>query len=167
MFLALQLLEQTFTIIVIGLSFYSSSLCLRRNQGLLRASSYLFASHYIYMEPILGQINYQLQPVVMFAGDNWSPFAAAFLNYARQQGFYGMLREDGAEEPDGDAREPWRRKMAQATTAITSGWVSEKILSVFRSSTHDNAHTIWRRTETVYKHYQHQTPPTLGIGRAV
>ena len=73
------------------------------------------------MEPVIAQVNYQLQPVVMFTGDNWSPFAAAFINYARQQSFYGMLGEDGAAEPEGDAREPWRRKMAQATTAITSG----------------------------------------------
>ena len=54
-------------------------------------------------------------------------FSAAFVNYARQQGFYDVLGEDGEREPRENA-DPWRRKMAQATTALCSGWVSDRIL---------------------------------------
>ena len=74
--------------------------------------------------PIVAQVNYSLQPVVQFNGENWSTFSAAFVNYARQQGFYGMLGDEGAREPEQNA-ERWRQSMAQATTALCSGWVSD------------------------------------------
>lgn len=48
------------------------------------------------MDPVVAQVNYQLQPVVVFHGDNWAPFSAAFINYASQQGFVGILQEEGA-----------------------------------------------------------------------
>ena len=41
--------------------------------------------------------------------------------------------------------ERWRQKMAQATTALTAGWLSEKMLNLNRYSNTDNANTIWRR----------------------
>ena len=49
--------------------------------------------------PIVATVNYALQPVVQFNGDNWAVFSAAFVNYAQQQGFYDMLGEDGNAEP--------------------------------------------------------------------
>ena len=70
--------------------------------------------------PVVATVNYQLQPVVCFTGKNWSMFHAAFVNYARQQGFYTMLGEEGANEPQENG-DRWRQRMAQATTAITSG----------------------------------------------
>ena len=80
--------------------------------------------------PVVATVNYQLQPVVCFNGRNWPQFNAAFLNYARQQGFYAMLGEGGANEPENNA-DQWRQRMAQATTALTSGWVSANVLSAF------------------------------------
>ena len=80
--------------------------------------------------PVVAHVNYQLQPVVQFTGDNWPTFSAAFRNYARQQGFYDILGDDGREEPRENA-ERWRQKMAQATTALCSGWVSDRVLPVF------------------------------------
>ena len=80
--------------------------------------------------PVVATVNYQLQPVVCFNGRNWPQFNAAFINYARQQGFYAMLEEEGAREPEEQA-DRWRQRMAQATTALTSGWVSQNILSAF------------------------------------
>ena len=71
-------------------------------------------------------------------------FQAAFENYARQQGFYEMLGEEGAAEPQENAAR-WRQKMAQATTALTAGWVSMKILGLHRLSNTDNAHALYRR----------------------
>ena len=50
--------------------------------------------------PVVATVNYQLQPVVTFTGNNWATFSAAFTNYARQQGFYGMLCEEGDNEPN-------------------------------------------------------------------
>ena len=99
--------------------------------------------------PIAATVNYSLQPAVQFTGENWSVFNAAFSNYARQQGFYGMLGEEGAEEPR-ENQATWRRLMAQATTELNSGWVSDKVLPVFRHATDDNAHTIWRRMKAHY-----------------
>ena len=100
--------------------------------------------------PVVTSVNYQLQPVVIFNGNNWSIFHAAFTNYARQQGFYTMLGDDGVQEPDGDGADRWRQRMAQATTALTSGWVSQNILSLFRYSNDENANSIWRKLN---KHY--------------
>ena len=98
-------------------------------------------------------VNYSLQPVVKFNGDNWSAFQAAFENYARQQDFFNMLGDDGRAEPDANP-ERWRRQMAQATTALVSGWVSEKILAIFRLNNTDNAHVIWGRLQ---QHYSNVT----------
>ena len=95
--------------------------------------------------PVVASVNYQLQPVVTFNGTNWSVFHSAFTNYARQQGFYQMLGEDGRAEPEGDGAERWRQRMAQATTALTSGWVSSNVLCLFKYENDDNANTIWRR----------------------
>ena len=67
--------------------------------------------------PVVAQMNYQLQPIVTFNGTNWATFHAAFINYARQQGFYAMLGEEGAEEPENNAQ-TWRQRMAQATIAL-------------------------------------------------
>ena len=75
------------------------------------------------MEPVAAHVQYQLQPVVTLKNDNWAVFEAAFMNYARQQQFAGMLGEEGAVEPEQNV-ERWRQKMAQATTALTSGWVT-------------------------------------------
>ena len=98
------------------------------------------------MEPVVAHVNYQLQPVIVFNGENWAVFRAAFENYARQQGFFEMLGQDGAdlEEP---AENPnrWRQRMAQATTALTAGWLTEKMLALHRYSNIDNANTTWRR----------------------
>jgi hypothetical protein len=100
-------------------------------------------------EPVVAQVHYQLQPVVAFTGSNWAMFHAAFTNYARQQGFFAMLGREGDEEPNENA-ERWRQRMAQATTALTSGWVNEEVLSIFRYSNTDNANTIWRRMNLYY-----------------
>ena len=81
------------------------------------------------MEPVIANVNYQMQPVnnCDFQGrENWSVFQAAFENYACQQGFFQMLGDDGDREP-GENPDAWRRKMAQATTSLTSGWLSDKI----------------------------------------
>ena len=102
---------------------------------------------------IVASVNYQLQPVVKFTGDNWAMFSAAFINYARQQGFYGMLCEKGNHEPN-EHVERWRQKMGQATTALTSGWVSDYILGLFRYSNRENANVIWGR---MHKHYSNVT----------
>ena len=101
------------------------------------------------MEPIVAQVQYQLQPVMTLKGDNWAIFEAAFMNYARHQQFAQMLGEEGAVEPEQDV-ERWRRKKAQATTALTSGWVSQSILDVFRYSANDNAFTLWKRISHHY-----------------
>ena len=101
--------------------------------------------------PVVANINYSLQPVVQFNGDNWSTFSAAFVNYARQQGFYSMLEREGEREPEENA-DRWRQKMAQATTALCSGWVSDRVLPVFRYDTDENAHSIWRRMRAHYGH---------------
>ena len=94
-------------------------------------------------------VNYSLQPVVQFNGENWATFRAAFTNYARQQGFFDVLGEAGDQEPR-ENPEPWRRRMAQATTALCSGWVSDKILPVFRYDAHENANCIWRKLNGHY-----------------
>jgi hypothetical protein len=60
-----------------------------------------------------------------------------------------MLGREGDEEPNENA-ERWRQRMAQATTALTSGWVNEEVLSIFRYSNTDNANTIWRRMNLYY-----------------
>ena len=99
--------------------------------------------------PIAANINYTLQPVVVFNGENWSSFSAAFTNYARQQGFFSMLGPDGEREPD-DGLERWRRNMALATTALNSGWIDHKILLVFKYSNFDNANIIWKILEMHY-----------------
>ena len=99
--------------------------------------------------PVVATVNYQLQPVICFTGKNWSIFHAAFVNYARQQGFYTILGEEGVNEPNENA-DRWRQRMAQATTAITSGWVSQNILAAFRHENDDNANTIWRRLTAHY-----------------
>ena len=101
------------------------------------------------MDPVVAQVQYQLQPVVVLQGDNWAVFEAAFMNYARQQGFATMLEDEGAVEPNENLQR-WRQRMAQATTAITSGWVSQSILDVFRYSATDNAHSLWRRLRQHY-----------------
>ena len=101
--------------------------------------------------PVVATVNYQLQPVICFNGKNWSIFNAAFTNYARQQGFYTMLGDEGANEPNENG-DRWRQRMAQATTALTSGWVANNILSAFKHETDDNAHTIWRRLNAHYAH---------------
>ena len=67
------------------------------------------------MEPVVAHVNYQLQPVVVFDGRNWAMFQAAFENYARQQGFYEVLGDDGAEEPQDpkiqhDGARRWRKQ---------------------------------------------------------
>ena len=64
-----------------------------------------------------------------------------------------MLGDDGQAEPDADP-ERWRRQMAQATTALVSGWISEKILAIFRLNNTDNAHVIWGRLQ---QHYSNVT----------
>ena len=40
--------------------------------------------------------------------------------------------------------------MAQATTALSSGWVEHKVLNVFKYSTFDNANIIWKRLTAHY-----------------
>jgi hypothetical protein len=55
------------------------------------------------MEPVVAHVNYQLQPVIVFDGSNWPTFQSAFVNYARQQGFFDML---GAGGEQGTRREP-------------------------------------------------------------
>ena len=40
--------------------------------------------------------------------------------------------------------------MAQPTTALCSGWVSDKILPVFRYNTFENANCIWRKLNGHY-----------------
>ena len=99
--------------------------------------------------PVVASINYQLQPIVQFDGNNWATFRAAFTNYARQQGFFDVLGEAGNEEPRENA-ERWRQRMAQATTALCSGWVSDKILPVFRYNAFENANCIWRKLNNHY-----------------
>ena len=101
------------------------------------------------METVLANVNYSMQPVVKFTGENWSTFCAAFTNYARQQGFFDVLGEGGAAEPEANV-DRWRQRMAQATTALCSGWVSDKILSVFRYSSDENAHSLWRKLTMYY-----------------
>ena len=91
--------------------------------------------------PVVATVNYQLQPVICFNGKNWSTFYAAFTNYARQQGFYTMLGDEGANEPN-EQGERWRQRMAQATTALTSGWVSLNILATFKHNNTDNANVV-------------------------
>ena len=62
---------------------------------------------------------------------------------------YGVLGEEGAREPE-EHPERWRQKMAQATTALCSGWVSDKVLSVFRYTSSENAHSLWRKLSIFY-----------------
>ena len=99
--------------------------------------------------PVAANVNYSLQPVVQFTGENWSIFNAAFSNYARQQGFYGVLGEEGAREPE-EHPERWRQKMAQDTTALCSGWMRDKVLFVFRYTSGENAHSLWRKLSMFY-----------------
>jgi hypothetical protein len=101
------------------------------------------------MEPVIANVNYQMQPVVVFDGTNWAVFQSAFENYARQQGFYPMLTEDGRAEPEVNA-DRWRQRMAQATTALTSGWITDKMLGLWRHSNNDNAYTIYSRIRAYY-----------------
>ena len=97
------------------------------------------------MAEAIANVTYSLQPVVQFNGDNW----ATFLNYARQQGFYDLLGEDGVNEPR-ENPERWRQRMAQATTALCSGWVSDRVLPVFQYTSDENANSIWRRISSHY-----------------
>ena len=60
-----------------------------------------------------------------------------------------MLGDEGANEPQENG-DRWRQRMAQATTAITSGWVSQHILAAFKHENDDNANTIWRRLNAHY-----------------
>ena len=99
--------------------------------------------------PVAAHVNYSLQPVVQFNGSNWSTFYTAFSNYAGQQGFFGVLGQEGVEEPQ-ENPERWRQRMAQATTALCSGWVSDRILSVFRYNSNEDAHTLWRKLSAHY-----------------
>ena len=111
--------------------------------------SFAKSVHNMQAAPIAATVNYALQPVVVFNGDNWSAFSAAFVNYARQQGFYSMLGVEGEQEPEGGA-DTWRKSMAQATTALSSGWIEHKVLNVFKYSTFDNANIIWKRLTAHY-----------------
>ena len=90
--------------------------------------------------PVLANINYQLQPHVKLTRENWAIFEAAFGNYATQQGFFEAL-EAGDVAP---------AKMAQATHALTSGWVDNRVLSLFRHTASDNAYDIWTRMQQFY-----------------
>ena len=61
-----------------------------------------------------------------------------------------MLGPEGQEDLGDNTVDRWRQKMAHATTALISGWVSPQILDVFRYSNTDDANTLWRRLQ---KHY--------------
>jgi hypothetical protein len=85
-------------------------------------------------------ITYTMTPHVKFDGENWAVFKSAFSDYARQHGFHGELA--GTSD---DAR-----RLAQATTALCSGWIAPKVLSLFKLSATDTAPVIWARLEAYY-----------------